>query len=97
MHPRLVRMLIRRFCDLMLAAPFKRQTLLTTHDPLLLDGLPLLDDRVRLFVVERDPKGAVMVRRIEVTKELWRKKEESGMTLSDLWIEGWLGGVPDLL
>lgn len=97
MHPRLVRMLIRRFCDLMLDAPFERQTLLTTHDPLLLDGLPLLDDRVRLFVVERDPKGAVMVRRIEVTKDLWRKKEESGMTLSDLWLEGWLGGVPDLL
>ncbi len=97
MHPRLVRSLTAVLCSLLLEQPSRRQVLLTTHDPMVLDGLPLLDDRVRLFAVERDPKAsATMVRRIVVNEELWQKKEERGWALSDLWIEGWLGAVPNL-
>ena len=69
---------------------------MTTHDPLLLDGLPLLDDRVRLFAVERDTEGAATVRRVEINEELLDTKKREGLTLSDLWVEGWLGGVPNV-
>lgn len=96
MHPRLVRALTAAFCHLLLNRSH-RQVLLTTHDPMVLDGLPLLDDRVRLFAVERDPESeATIVQRIPVDEELWQKKEERGWALSDLWIEGWLGAVPNL-
>lgn len=95
LHPRLKRVVIRWVADRLLEYG-GRQLLLTTHDPLILDGLPLLDSRVRLFVVERRPNGAVEVRRITVDEELWKKKEERGWALSDLWVEGWLGGVPNL-
>jgi len=95
LHPRLKRAVLSQLADWLLARG-DRQLLLTTHDPLILDGLPLLDDRVRLFVVERQTNGAVVVRRITVDPDLWQKKEERGWALSDLWVEGWLGGVPNL-
>lgn len=95
LHPRLKRALVSRVADWLLEKN-NRQLVLTTHDPLVLDGLPLLDDRVRLFVVDRDSAGRVVVRRVLVDEELWRKKEERGWAMSDLWVEGWLGGVPNL-
>ena len=95
LHPRLKRALVSQVADWLLEKN-DRQLVLTTHDPLVLDGLPLLDDRVRLFVVDRDTAGRVVVRRISVDEELWQKKEERGWAMSDLWIEGWLGGVPNL-
>jgi len=95
LHPRLKRALVSQVADWLLESG-DRQLVLTTHDPLVLDGLPLLDDRVRLFVVERDSVGRVETRRILVDEELWRKKEERGWAMSDLWVEGWLGGVPNL-
>ncbi len=88
-HPRLARALTYTFSSLLLEELPHRQVLLTTHDPMVLDGLPLLDDRVRLFAVERDPEtNATTVRRIVINEELWQKKEERGWALSDLWIEG---------
>ena len=96
MHPRLVRAMIKQFCNLLLELEPRRQVLMTTHDPLLLDGLPLLDDRVRLFAVERDTEGAATVRRVEINEELLDTKKREGLTLSDLWVEGWLGGVPNV-
>ncbi len=93
LHPRLKRALMRHLAEYLLAHDGP-QLLLTTHDPLLLDGLPLQNDQVRLFVTERDAQGRVQIRRVEVTPELWQEKEARGMTVSDLWVEGWLGGVP---
>ena len=72
-----------------------RQILLTTHNPLVLDGLPLMDDRVRLFAVSRTNHGHTTVRRIEVNEKLQRKAQD-GWTLSRLWVMGHLGGVPDV-
>ncbi len=72
-----------------------RQILLTTHNPLVLDGLPLMDERVRLFAVSRTNQGHTTVQRIEVTESLQRKAQE-GWTLSRLWVMGHLGGVPDV-
>ena len=51
LNPRLAQALMRRICDAVVDAEIPRQLLLTTHNPQALDGLPLKDDRVRLFTV----------------------------------------------
>jgi hypothetical protein len=94
LNPRLARALINRLCDWYVKAD-RRQLLLTTHNPLVLDGLPLQDDRVRLFTVSRTNTGRTTVRRIEVNEELLGKAKQ-GWTLSRLWVMGHLGGVPDV-
>lgn len=93
MHPRLARALTRQFCQQMVQAEPPRQALLTTHNPLVLDGLDLRDDRVRLFAVERDSAGATQVYRVKVSEEMLRKARE-GLSLANLWVMGNLGGVP---
>ena len=95
MHPRLARATARLFCHQVLEAIPQRQVLLTTHNPLVLDGLDLNDDRIRLFTVERDKRGATRVDRVQVSDEILHAAE-SGLSLSTLWVMGRLGGVPDL-
>ena len=61
----------------------------TTHNPLVLDGLDLMNDDIRLFAVNKSRKsGHTSLQRIQVTKELM----DSGYSLSRLWTEGRLGG-----
>jgi len=95
MHPRLARATTRLFCQQMLKARPKRQALLTTHNPLVLDGLDLRDDRIRLFAVERNSQGATQVYRVQVSDDVLQATQE-GLSLSTLWVMGRLGGVPDL-
>lgn len=66
---------------------------LTTHNPLVLDGLDLSNDDVRLFCVDRNKSGHTQISRIRVSEELIR----AGQPLSRLWINGRLGGVPEFL
>lgn len=95
LNPRLARALTEHFCRWILNAPKKRQVLLTSHNPLVLDGLPLEDDRVRLFTVGRTQRGLTNVRRIRLgLDELQRNGEV--WTVSRLWVNGHLGGVPDV-
>ncbi|MDM8551041.1 AAA family ATPase [Desulfobacterales bacterium HSG2] len=96
MHPRLARATTRAFCDQMLKTDPPRQALLTTHNPLTLDGLDLRDDRIRLFTVERNDYGATEVHRVQVSDKVLQSTDEKGFSLSRLWIMGRLGGVPDL-
>ena len=95
LNPRLARSLMKHMCQWYLHASKPRQILLTTHNPLVLDGLPLQDDRVRLFTVSRTSSGRTSVRRVIVNKDLL-KRAEQGWTLSRLWVMGHLGGVPDV-
>ena len=95
MHPRLARAATRVFCDQLLESSPPRQALLTTHNPLVLDGLDLRDDRIRLFAVERNHRGASQVHRVEVSEEILQSTQD-GLSLSNLWVMGRLGGVPDL-
>lgn len=94
LHPRLARGLV----DLLVSqAKVKgKQLLLTTHSPLVLDGLDIHDDEVRLFTVDRDAKGHTHVRRLVATEAL-KKAMASGLTLSQMWIQGLIGGVPPIL
>ena len=95
LNPRMARSLMEHLCAWYLDADEPRQILLTTHNPLVLDGLPLRDDRVRLFTVARTSSGRTSVRRVEVTDGLLEKAEQ-GWSLSRLWVMGHLGGVPNV-
>jgi energy-coupling factor transporter ATP-binding protein EcfA2 len=92
LNPRLARELMNKVCDWFLHGDVVRQILLTTHNPLVLDGLPLQNEMVRLFTVSRTSTGRTDVRRIVIGDEL-RKKAAEGWTLSRLWVMGHLGGI----
>jgi predicted ATPase len=92
LHPRLA-CALTRLVSAQILADGSRQMLATTHNPLVLDGLDLLDDRIRLFTVDRDSSGASQVERVVVTDELIEKE----FSLSRLWTSGRLGGVPRAL
>jgi predicted ATPase len=95
LNPRLARALIKNLSQWVLENPQPRQLLLTTHNPQVLDGLPIQDDRVRLFTVSRANTGRTVVRRVVVNDKLLNMAKE-GWTLSRLWVMGHLGGVPDV-
>jgi energy-coupling factor transporter ATP-binding protein EcfA2 len=95
LNPVLAKRLMGTMCRWLLEANRERQVLMTTHNPLVLDGLPLQDDRVRLFIVDRDNSGATRVKRFIVTAE-HRTKAAEGWTLSRMWVNGLIGGVPNV-
>ena len=95
LNPRLARSLINRLCEWYLAGEKVRQILLTTHNPLVLDGLPLQNEDVRLFTVSRTNTGRTALQRIVIDDHLLKRAKE-GWTLSRLWVMGHLGGVPDV-
>jgi energy-coupling factor transporter ATP-binding protein EcfA2 len=95
LNPRLARALMSHVCNWALEEYSQKQLLLTTHNPLVLDGLDLEDDRVRLFAVGRSRKGLTTISRIRLSQaELVRDGEL--WTVSRLWVMGHLGGVPDV-
>jgi len=95
LNPRLAKSLFKHLCGWILDAPEPRQILLTTHNPQVLDGLPLRDDRIRLFTVDRTNTGRSSIRRVPVNEKLL-KMVDQGWTLSRLWVMGHIGGVPDV-
>ncbi len=94
LNPRTARELTRTFVSHALEAG--RQVLLTTHNPLVLDGLDLGDPRVRLFTVARDKVGHTKVKRVPVRDFAALKQKHGEHAVSRLWIEGLLGGMPDV-
>jgi AAA15 family ATPase/GTPase len=65
-----------------------KQVILTTHSPYILDGLDLSDDEQRLFVVRRNSDGHTKVSRVPY-------RENRTLQLSEVWMSGTLGGLPD--
>jgi len=94
LNPRLATRLATAVCKWALKAKDK-QVLLTAHNPAVLDGLPLKDGRVRLFVVDRDSRGHTVIKRVQLDENLLAKAA-GGWTLSRLWVAGDIGGVPDV-
>lgn len=95
LNPRLAQALFKHLCAWILSASEPRQMLLTAHSPQVLDGLPLQDERVRLFTVARTDAGRSVIRRVLVNDKLLAMAEE-GWTLSRLWVMGHLGGMPNV-
>jgi hypothetical protein len=72
----------------------ERQVFLTTHNPLVLDGLPLDDPKVCLFKVERSEDGKTVVARVPVRDLQALKRRHGPNPVSRLWIDGRLGALP---
>lgn len=89
LNPRLCRHLMKTLAEL--AKKNNKQALITTHNPAILDGLNLHDDEQRLFVVSRNDEGQTKVERIKLKPE-----GQENIKLSDLWISGQLGGIPEM-
>jgi hypothetical protein len=95
LNPRLAKKLTEYMCHWILNGKAERQVLITVHNPSVLDGLPLTDDRVRLFAVDRNSRGHTIVNRVEVSDKL-REMAKRDWTLSRLWVMGHIGGVPNV-
>jgi len=65
-----------------------KQVIVTTHNPAVLDGLNIAEDDERLFVVRRNIDGHTKLNRIEY-------KADRSMKLSEIWLNGFIGGLPD--
>ncbi|MBR6930695.1 MAG: AAA family ATPase [Bacteroidales bacterium] len=86
LNPRLCTELTSRLINT--AKERDKQVIMTTHSPFVLDGLDLSDDEVRLFVARRDIDGHTRLERIMY-------REDRNMPLSELWMSGLIGGLPD--
>ena len=91
LNPHLAKKMTEVFCQEIIKNG--KTTFLTTHSPLVLDGLDITNDDIRFFAVDRNSKGHSQITRITVSEELLAE----GQSLSRLWINGRLGGVPTLL
>jgi predicted ATPase len=70
-----------------LAKKHKKQVIVTTQNPAILDGLNLKDDNQRLFVISRNSDGHTRAERINFN-------ENRTMKLSEVWTKGFIGGLP---
>lgn len=89
LNPQLCRDLMVQLAEL--SKRHEKQALIATHNPAILDGLNLLDDEQRLFVVSRNDEGHTVTRRIKLKPEA----PEGKFKLSELWMRGHLGGLPE--
>ncbi len=87
LNPRICRALIKELVQL--AKKNRKQALITTHNPAVLDGINLHDDEQRLFVVSRDDKGKTQIKRIQL-----KPQTDEKLKLSEMWMRGYLGGLP---
>lgn len=82
--------LITKLTDYLVKRSFEndKQVIVTTHSPYVLDALDLANDEVRLFVARRNIDGHTRLERIPY-------REDRTMRLSQLWMSGLIGGLPD--
>jgi predicted ATPase len=95
LNPRLARALVKGMSEWVLSGPENKQLLLTTHNPLVLDGLDIGNDQMRLFAVDRSRQGKTTIHRVRITKKILARARK-GWTLSRMWVNGHIGGVPDV-
>jgi len=97
LNPGLVRSLMAHVIEILEVHPGK-QLFITTHNPITLDSIDLFNPNHRLFVVERNESGHTELNQIKApknfTKEKWMAKHK-GMRLSEIWLAGLLGGLPE--
>jgi predicted ATPase len=86
LNPKLCMQLTRNLSAL--AKKHKKQVILTTQNPAILDGLDLEDNDQRLFVVRRNDEGHTKAKRIEY-------KTDRTLKLSEVWTNGFIGGLPE--
>ena len=84
-NPKLCSEVIKVFNEL--SREKNKQVILTTHNPHILDGLNLEDNEQRLYVIRRNSNGETIAKRIKPSR-LSRK-------LSEAWMLGYIGGLPN--
>ena len=85
-NPKLCREVTRRLIEL--ARKHNKQIIATTHNAAVLDGMNLFEDDVRLHVVRRSIDGYTKTNRVTL-------KDDMTMPLSEAWVKGFIGGLPD--
>lgn len=85
-NPKLCKEVTRRIIEL--AKKHDKQIIATTHNAAVLDGMDLYNDDVRLHVVRRNVDGYTKTNRVLL-------KDNMTMSLSEAWLKGLLGGLPD--
>jgi energy-coupling factor transporter ATP-binding protein EcfA2 len=90
LNPRLCARLMSDVVEL--AKRQDRQVVVTTHNPAVLDGLDLADDEQRLVVVSRTQRGTTRARRVPASRPI---EGAPSQRLSEAFIRGFLGGLPD--
>jgi hypothetical protein len=95
LNPGLATALMKNFSEWVLQSKDDRQILITSHNPAVLDGLLLQDERVRLFTVDRDNKGKTIIKRVFIDKKILDMAAK-GWTLSRLWTNKLIGGMPNV-
>jgi len=66
-----------------------KQVIATTHNPAVLDGLNLMDEEQRLFVLRRNIDGHTIAHRV------MPNSYNPEVRLSEAWTRGYLGGLPN--
>ena len=84
-NPKLSTHLLHKLIEL--AKINDKQVIITTHSPFVIDALDLNDNDQRLFVARRNRYGHTVLDRI--------KPSSGKMKMSDLWMKGIIGGLPD--
>ena len=90
LNPKLCTRLIQELVEL--AKKYDKQVIFTTHNPAILDGLDLNDDEQRLFVIYRNIYGHTKAERIFAPQPL---EDEDPIPLSEAFMNGYIGGLPD--
>ena len=88
LNPRLCRALMKEMSAL--AEENGKQVIITTHNPAVLDGLRLGNPNTKLFAVDRSDSGSTRMNEIKV-----KPQTEKRMKLSEMWMNGMIGGVPN--
>jgi predicted ATPase len=90
LNPKLCAELMRHLAEL--AGKTGKQVICTTHNPAILDGLNLHDDKQRLYVVRRNSEGHTIVNRVKAPRP---RPDGPPVKLSTAFMSGLLGGLPD--
>ncbi|MEO7100702.1 MAG: AAA family ATPase [Luteolibacter sp.] len=90
LNPKLCAELMRQLA--VLAEKTGKQVICTTHNPAILDGLNLHDDKQRLYVVRRNNEGHTIVNRVKAPRP---RPDGPPVKLSTAFMSGLLGGLPD--
>ena len=85
-NPKLCRKLTKDLVNISMEN--NKQVIVTTHNPYVLDGLDLKNDEIRLFVARRNIDGHTCLERINYSPN-------RTIPLSELWMSGIIGGLPD--
>lgn len=91
LNPRLCSTLMEQIVEL--AKKHDKQVICTTHNPAILDGLDLQDGDQRLYTVRRDSEGHTVLRRVSAPEP--QRKGELPVRLSEAFLRGLIGGLPD--